>query len=82
MIPYGITFGGQIKGLIEDFNSKPEPDRTKAVINELSEVKNMTADNLEKTLDRDIKINVVLAKSSAMQGISVNFRKTVSYTNT
>ncbi len=28
-------------------------------------------------MDRDIKINVVLEKTAAMQGVSVKYRKTV-----
>ena len=32
---------------------------------------------IDKVLDRDIKINVVLAKAAAMKGIAVNYRKTV-----
>ena len=90
-ITFGINFTDELKATIEDYNNSPEPDKAKAVIAELSDVKNSTAENLsiflyftshinlllDKVLERDIKINVVLAKTAAMKGISVNYKKTV-----
>ena len=49
-ITFGINFTEELKATIEDFNTNPEPDKAKAVISELSEVKNITADNLSMRL--------------------------------
>ena len=45
-IPYGINFTDELKNTIDDFNTNPEPDKAKGVIAELTDVKNITADNL------------------------------------
>ena len=45
-ITFGINFTEELKAVMEDFNNNPEPDKAKGVIAELSEVKNVTADNL------------------------------------
>ena len=86
-VAFGINFTEELKATIQDFNENPEPDKAKAVISELSEVKNTTAENLSispfshiivgKVLDREIKIDVVMAKTAAMKGVSVSYKKTV-----
>ena len=45
-IPYGINFTDEMKNTLDDFNNNPEPDKAKGVISELTDVKNITADNL------------------------------------
>lgn len=45
-IAFGINFTDELKATLQDFNENPEPDKAKAVISELSEVKNTTAENL------------------------------------
>jgi len=42
----GINFAEELKSIMDDTNANPEPDKSKAVISELSDVKNIAADNL------------------------------------
>eukprot|EP00826_Nyctotherus_ovalis_P050703 TRINITY_DN624_c0_g1_i1.p1 TRINITY_DN624_c0_g1~~TRINITY_DN624_c0_g1_i1.p1 ORF type:complete len:216 (-),score=61.61 TRINITY_DN624_c0_g1_i1:133-780(-) len=78
----GLNFDSELKTTMEEINADPNPDKAKAVIANLSIVKDQTAENLSKILERDIKINVVLAKTSTMRGIAVNYRRSsVAYKN-
>lgn len=45
-VTYGINFNEEIKAVMEDYNNNPEPDKAKAMIAELSDTKNLVAENL------------------------------------
>lgn len=48
--PFGISFVDEMKTMMEDFNNNPEPDKAKMAISQLSELKNVVADNLSKEI--------------------------------
>ena len=45
-VTYGISFNDDLKTIMEDCNTNPEPDKAKAMIAELSDTKNLVAENL------------------------------------
>jgi hypothetical protein len=50
----GINFGDELRNTMDEINANPEPDKAKGVIAELTDVKNITADNLSN----EVSINL------------------------
>eukprot|EP00829_Urostomides_striatus_P014957 TRINITY_DN4584_c0_g1_i10.p2 TRINITY_DN4584_c0_g1~~TRINITY_DN4584_c0_g1_i10.p2 ORF type:complete len:171 (-),score=37.27 TRINITY_DN4584_c0_g1_i10:64-576(-) len=73
---FGDGFRQELETLIIDYNKDPESDKAKAIIANLTDLKNIAAENINKVLERDIKIEVVLQKSNAMKGVSHNYKAT------
>jgi len=48
-----VTFEDELKNTMEEINADPNPDKAKAIIADLSQVKDQTAENLSKYLRRE-----------------------------
>eukprot|EP00830_Metopus_es_P008380 TRINITY_DN1818_c0_g1_i1.p1 TRINITY_DN1818_c0_g1~~TRINITY_DN1818_c0_g1_i1.p1 ORF type:complete len:223 (+),score=23.14 TRINITY_DN1818_c0_g1_i1:125-793(+) len=74
----GAPFKKRMQTLMEEYNQNPESDKAKAIIADLTEVKNATVENLNTILDRNFHMDVILKKSEGMVGISVKYKKTAN----
>ena len=74
---YELEFSEQIKKKMEFFNENPMgfDDKSGEVIKDLNEVKNVMVENMEKLLERDFKIEVVLAKARDLNQYSITYKK-------
>ena len=55
---FGINFKEEMQATMEDCNNNPDPDKAKAVIADLVEVKNVTAENLSNNVIVTFRQNI------------------------
>ena len=74
---YELEFAEQLKKKMEFFNENPTgfDNKSEEVIRDLQEVKNVMIENMEKLLERDFKIEVVLAKARDLNQYSITYKK-------
>ena len=74
---YELDFAETIKSKMEFFNENPVgfDNKSEEVMRDLQEVKNVMVENMEKLLERDFKIEVVLAKARDLNQFSLTYKK-------
>ena len=74
---YELNFSEQIKKKIAFFNEKGIgfDSKSKDVLRDLEGVKNILVENMEKIIDRDLKIEVWLSKAKEINQYSMTYKK-------
>lgn len=60
------------------YNSTPKKSKTGEVIEELNAAKDVITENIEKLLERDMKLNIIVAKSENINTFSSNISNIVN----
>ena len=71
---YNTEFSRVLHQQMDYFNSNPNVDSLSRVKGEISEVKNVMVENIEKVLDRGEKIELLVDKTDRLQGEASRFR--------
>ena len=59
------------------YNSRPQKSKTGEIIEELNAAKDVMTENIEKLLERDMKLNIIVAKSEKINTFSSNISNIV-----
>ncbi|KAG6409505.1 hypothetical protein SASPL_127545 [Salvia splendens] len=75
--PYAMNdeFSRVLSQQIEYFSSDPNADRINRLKGEMSQVRNVMIENIDKVLDRGDRLELLVDKTATMQGNTFRFRK-------
>ncbi|XP_019434739.1 PREDICTED: vesicle-associated membrane protein 711-like [Lupinus angustifolius] len=75
--PYGMNdeFSRVLNQQIEYFSNDPNADRIHRLKGEMSQVRNVMIENIDKVLDRGDRLELLVDKTANMQGNTFRFRK-------
>ena len=60
------------------YNSRPKKSKTGEIIEELNAAKDVITENIEKLLEREMKLNIIVAKSENINTFSSNISNIVN----
>lgn len=75
--PYGMNeeFSRVLSQQMEYYSSDPNADRINRLKGEMSQVRNVMIENIDKVLDRGDRLELLVDKTANMQGNTLRFRK-------
>ena len=66
-----------LKQYMNYYNTHPQKTKSGEIIEELSAAKDIITENVEKLLERDMKLNIIVTKSENLGALSINMRNIV-----
>jgi len=75
-VAYGMQaeFGGEVQALVEKYNS-PDADRVASLMQKVQHINDNLMENIDKILERQEKIDVLVNRSQMLHDSSVSFRR-------
>ncbi|KAK9141752.1 hypothetical protein Syun_011152 [Stephania yunnanensis] len=76
-LPYGMNdeFSRVLNQQMEYYSSDPNADRINRIKGEMSQVRNVMIENIDKVLERGDRLELLVDKTANMQGNTFRFRK-------
>ncbi|MBA0789914.1 hypothetical protein Gohar_014594 [Gossypium harknessii] len=76
-LPYGMNdeFSRVLSQQMEYYSSDPNADRINRLKGEMSQVRNVMIENIDKVLERGDRLELLVDKTANMQGNTFRFRK-------